>query len=73
MKSVADKQLANDGPEPFGLDLYVICAEIALEVYWEILNTLSAICQMLTVKVSRHLKCIEFEMKLMCTYDQCYI
>ena len=32
MKNVADKQLANDGPEPFGLDLFVICAEIALEV-----------------------------------------
>ncbi|KAK2163795.1 hypothetical protein LSH36_74g11000 [Paralvinella palmiformis] len=31
MKNVADKQLANDGPEPFGLDLFVICAEIALE------------------------------------------
>ena len=32
MKSTADTQLMNDGPEAFGLDLYVVCAEIALEV-----------------------------------------
>jgi len=32
MKSVSDKQVTSDGPEPFGKDLMVLCAETAYQV-----------------------------------------
>lgn len=32
MKSISEKQITSDGPEPFGIDLTVLCAETAYQV-----------------------------------------
>ena len=44
MKNVAETRPSIDTPDPFGQDLYVICAEIAFQVKYPVVFNIKSQC-----------------------------